>query len=147
MLEEGFTLSPGLRGMVTTRKTALERLPATWSVFVRADGARYAAKGTSYMCRGESPRHLVDAVKADGGGRWRTWRAIASSGERHGVELAPSPAAPMSKGGAERTWATVRSAGWSALDREVFGWQMRGELTIDQEQIIRERLSGLGYLG
>ena len=35
----------------------------------------------------------------------------------------------------------------SMQGRSLVGAAVRGELTIDQEQIIRERLSGLGYLG
>jgi hypothetical protein len=35
----------------------------------------------------------------------------------------------------------------SMQGRSLIGAAVRGELTLDQEQIIRERLSGLGYLG
>ena len=35
----------------------------------------------------------------------------------------------------------------SMQGRSLVGAAVRGELTLDQEQIIRERLSGLGYLG
>ncbi len=45
---------------------------------------------------------------------------------RHGVELDRTPAARMSKAGAERLRASMQSPGWGQLDREVFGWQVTG---------------------
>jgi gamma-glutamyltranspeptidase/glutathione hydrolase len=83
--EEGFTLSPVVAGMITSRKAALERLPATKAVFTRPDGSWYqagdtfrqpelartlrqvAVQGSSYMYRGPWAEHLVAAVRAEGG--------------------------------------------------------------------------------
>jgi len=83
--DEGFRLSASTVGQIDAKRDAISRLPASKSVFTKADGTWYqagdlfrqpalaatlravAAQGAGYMYRGAWAQRFVDAVRADGG--------------------------------------------------------------------------------
>ncbi len=83
--EKGFPLSPELAGMMKSRQSVLQRLPATRAVFTRSDGELYAAgdtfrqpelaktlraiakHGADHIYRGAWAKEFVEALRGEGG--------------------------------------------------------------------------------
>ncbi|MEO8449942.1 MAG: gamma-glutamyltransferase [Gemmatimonadota bacterium] len=83
--EQGVPASAALAQFIQTKRVVLSRLPATKRIFTKPDGSWYAvgdlfrqpelaatlrtvaAQGAGYIYRGDWARHLVNAVRQDGG--------------------------------------------------------------------------------